>query len=45
MADHTDPAQIDGVDEVVHFKINDAPGGGEDTYEAVIKDGTVTVND
>ena len=44
MADHTDPAQIAGVDEVVHFKITDGPGGSEDLYEAVIKDGTVTVN-
>jgi putative sterol carrier protein len=44
MAEHTDPAQIKDVDAVVHFKIGDAPGGGEDLYEAVIKDGTVTVN-
>jgi putative sterol carrier protein len=45
MADHTDPAQIKDVDAVVHFKIRDKPGGGEDVYEAVIKDGSVTVND
>ena len=49
MAEHTDPAQIKDVDAVIHFRITDAPGGGddggEDVYEAVIKDGTVTVND
>lgn len=45
MADHTDPAQIKDVDAIVHFKIGDAPGGGEDVYEAVIKDGAVTVNE
>jgi putative sterol carrier protein len=33
------------VDAVIHFRITDAPGGGEDLYEAVIKDGKVTVND
>ena len=45
MADHADPAQIKDVDAVVHFKITDAPGGGEDVYEAVIKDGSITVNE
>ena len=45
MADHTDPAQIKDVDATVHFKIKDAPGGGEDVYEAVIRDGSVTVSD
>lgn len=45
MADHADPAQIKDVDAIVQFKINDAPGGGVDTYEAVIKDGSITVSD
>ena len=49
MADHADPAQIKDVDAVVHFKITDAPGGGADgavgVYEAVIKDGGITVNE
>ena len=49
MADHTDPAQIKDVDAVVQFKITGAPdggdGGGVDVYEAVIKDGAVTVSD
>lgn len=45
MADHVDPNQIKDVDAVIHFRIGDKPGGGEDTYEAVIKDGAVTVND
>jgi putative sterol carrier protein len=45
MADHTDPAQIKDVDAIVHFKITDAPDGGTDIYEAVIKDGAVKVSD
>lgn len=44
MADHTDPAQIKDVDAVIHFRIGDKPGGGEDIFEAVFKDGTVSVN-
>jgi putative sterol carrier protein len=44
MAEHAEPGQIEGVDAVVHFKITDAPGGGADVYEAVIRDGKVTVN-
>ena len=49
MADHADPAQIKDVDAVVHFKITDAPGGGDeggaDVYEAVIRGGVITVNE
>jgi putative sterol carrier protein len=44
MAEHVEPGAIDGVDAVVHFKITDAPGGGDDTFEVVIKDGEVKVN-
>ena len=44
MADHVEPSQIEGVDAVVHFRITDAPGGGDDVYEVVIKDGGVSVN-
>jgi putative sterol carrier protein len=44
MADHVEPAQIEGVDAVVHFRITDAPGGGADVYEVVIKDGGVQVS-
>jgi putative sterol carrier protein len=44
MADHAERDRIEGVDAVVHFTITDAPGGGADTYEAVIRDGEVTVN-
>ena len=44
MAEHAEPGQIEGVDAVVHFKITDAPDGGADVYEAVIRDGRVTVN-
>jgi putative sterol carrier protein len=45
MADHVEPRQVQGVDAIVHFRITDAPGGGDDIYEVVIKDGTVTVSD
>jgi putative sterol carrier protein len=44
MAEHVEPSQIEGVDAVVHFKITDAPGGGDDVYEVVIKDGGVSIN-
>ena len=44
MADHVDPEQTRDVDATFHFKITDAPGGGEDVYEAVFKDGAATVN-
>jgi putative sterol carrier protein len=44
MADHVDPEAIKDVDAVLHFKITDAPGGGDDIYEAAFKDGAVTVN-
>jgi len=44
MADHVEPSKIEGTDAIIHFTITEKPGGGEDTYEAVIKDGTVTVN-
>lgn len=45
MADHVDPDKIKGTDAIVHFTITDKPGGGEDTYEVTIKDGSLTVND
>jgi putative sterol carrier protein len=45
MADHVEPRQVEGVDAVVHFKITDAPGGGDDVYEVVIKEGTVSVSE
>lgn len=44
MADHVEPDQIKDVDAVIHFKVTDAPGGGEDVYEAVFKDDAVSVN-
>lgn len=45
MGEHVQPQQVEGVDAVVHFKITDAPGGGADVYEVVIRDGQVQVND
>ncbi len=45
MTEHVDPEKIKDTDAVIHFVITDAPGGGEDTYEAVFKDGSATVNE
>jgi putative sterol carrier protein len=45
MAEHVEPDKIKGTDAVIHFTITDKPGGGEDTYEVVIKDGSLTVNE
>jgi putative sterol carrier protein len=45
MSEHVEPAKIEGVDAVVHFEITDAPDGGSDVYEAVIRDGAVKVSD
>ena len=45
MAEHVDPDKIKDLDAVIHFVITDAPDGGSDTYEAVFKDGAVTVGD
>jgi putative sterol carrier protein len=44
MADHVEPAQIEGVDAVVHFRITGGPADSDDVYEVVIKDGRVHVN-
>jgi putative sterol carrier protein len=44
MAEHAEPARIEGVDAVVHFAITGAEDGGADTYEAVIRGGEITVN-
>ena len=45
MAEHVQPEKIKDLDAVIHFVITDAPGGGEDTYEATFKDGAVHVSD
>jgi putative sterol carrier protein len=45
MSEHAEPSQIQGVDAVVHFEITEAPDGGSDVYEAVIRDGKVEVSD
>jgi putative sterol carrier protein len=45
MGEHVEPSKAKGHDAVVHFKILDAPGGGYDHYEVVIKDGKATVTD
>jgi putative sterol carrier protein len=45
MGEHVEPSQIEGVDAVIHFKITEAPDEGEDTYEVVIRDGSVKVSD
>jgi putative sterol carrier protein len=48
MADHVEPAQIEGLDTVVHFKILDRPdelGGGYDHYEVIFADGACRASD
>jgi putative sterol carrier protein len=45
MSEHAEPAQIQGVDAVVHFEVTGAPDGGSDVYEAVIRNGKVEVSD
>ena len=45
MEEHVEPAQVEGVDAIVHFKITDAPDGGVDVYEVVIGGGQVAVSD
>src|SRR3954447_11289748 len=44
MSEHAEPEKIAGIDAVVHFAITDAPGGGVDIYEAVIREGRIQVN-
>jgi putative sterol carrier protein len=44
MADHVQPDQITEVDAVVHFAITEAPDGGVDVYETVIREGRVRVS-
>ena len=44
MAEHVNTDAAKAVDAVVHFRITDKPGGGEDVREVVIKGGTLTVN-
>jgi putative sterol carrier protein len=45
MAEHVEPEKAKGVEAVVHWKILDRPGGGEDVYETVLKDGTCEVSE
>jgi putative sterol carrier protein len=48
MAEHVEPAQIAGLEAVVHFKILDRPedqGGGYDQYEVIFADGACRASD
>ena len=48
MAEHVEPAQVGGLDAVVHFKILDRPeeqGGGYDHYEVIFADGACRASD
>jgi putative sterol carrier protein len=48
MAEHVEPAQVAGLEAVVHFKILDRPedqGGGYDHYEVVFADGACRAGD
>jgi hypothetical protein len=39
------PDRAGATTAVIHWNITDRPGGGEDTYEVVIENGTCTVSD
>ena len=45
MADHLDPAKAEGQDAVVHFQIPGRPDGGQDEFEAIVRDGKCTVSE
>jgi putative sterol carrier protein len=45
MAEHVEPERIADLDAVIHFRITDAPGGGVDIYEVVIKNGGCEVRE
>jgi putative sterol carrier protein len=45
MSEHAEPSKLEGVDAVVHFEITEAPDGGSDVYEAVIRNGKVEISD
>jgi putative sterol carrier protein len=45
MAEHAKPDKIGATEAVVHWRIGGRAGGGEDVYETVIRNGTVTVNE
>ena len=48
MAEHVEPAQMAGLDAIVHFKILDRPedqGGGYDHYEVIFADGGCRASD
>src|SRR5262245_20489282 len=45
MGEHVEPSRVEGVDATVQFQITEAPGGGADVYEAMIRDGRVQVSD
>jgi putative sterol carrier protein len=44
MSEHAEPTKIETIDAVVHFEITDAPAGGSEIYEAVIRGGKVEVS-
>jgi len=45
MSEHVEPERAKGSDAVLHFKITDKPGGGEDVYEVELKGGNCTVSE
>jgi putative sterol carrier protein len=45
MSEHVEPEKAKGSDAILHFKITDKPGGGEDVYEVELKDGVCTATD
>jgi putative sterol carrier protein len=45
MTEHAKPDKIGAVEAVVHWRIGGRSDGGEDVYETVIRNGTVTVSE
>jgi putative sterol carrier protein len=45
MAEHFKPANAQGIDAVVHWKIGGRADGGHDHYEVVVREGTCTTTD
>jgi putative sterol carrier protein len=45
MAEHAEPAKLQGVDAIVHFHILDRPDGGTDIYEVILSNAACTTSD
>jgi putative sterol carrier protein len=45
MEQHFRPERAANVDAVIHWRIGDGPGGSEDHYEVVVRDGSLSYRD